>query len=155
MPEIKYLMDYPQYLPIVAFWNLREWHAGENSLDEIIGRYQGRMQRDRIPMTLIAIEDTMPVGTVSIKHDDLPNRPDLNPWLASLYVLPDYRGRDIGRILLRAGEDAARNSGVETLYLFAYTVDTVRGLYEREGWIYMEDAPFRGDIRVTIYHKKL
>jgi GNAT superfamily N-acetyltransferase len=150
--EIHYLADFPQYVPIVAFWNFREWHVGKQPLDEIIARYQARLQVDRVPTTLIAVEDTMPVGSVSIKENDLPQRPDLNPWLASLYVLADYRGRDIGRKLLRAGERSAHAAGVGRLYLFTHTA---AGLYEKEGWTFMERVVKEDGVAEAIYYKNL
>ena len=152
MANIVYLEDVPHFLPIVAFFNFREWHVGEISLDEIIMRYQRRMQKDAIPTSLVAIEDTMPVGSVSIKENDLPERPDIGPWLASLYVIPDYRGRNIGRELLRAGEGAARDAGVKRLYLFTHTA---RGLYQKEGWAHLEDAEWKRGITISIYYKDL
>jgi GNAT superfamily N-acetyltransferase len=151
MAELHYLMEYPHYLPIIAFWNYREWHIGKQPFDEIIARYQERVGRDKVPTTIIAIEDTIPVGSVSIKMNDLPDRSDLNPWLASLYVLADYRGRDIGRRLLRAGEYSAYNAGVKRLYLFTHTA---AGLYEKEGWIFMESLTKDG-ISEAIYYKDL
>ncbi len=152
MAEIHYLMDYPVYLPIIAFWNYREWHFGKEPFDEIIERYRQRLQRDKVPTTLIALEDTMPVGSVSIKNDDLIERPDLNPWLASLFILADYRGRDIGRRLLRAGEQSANAAGVGRLYLFTHTA---AGLYEKEGWTFMESVTRTGGISEAIYYKDL
>ena len=152
MAEIHYLMDYPHYVPIIAFWNYREWHIGKESFDEIIARYQRRLKRDAVPTTLIAIEDTMPVGSVSLKENDLPERPDLTPWLASLFVLADYRGRDIGRRLLRAGEASAAAAGVGRLYLFTHTA---AGLYEKEGWIFMESITRPGGIVEAIYYKDM
>jgi GNAT superfamily N-acetyltransferase len=152
MSEIHYLMEYPQYAPIVAFWNYREWHIGKETLDEIIARYRERLQKDRVPTTLIALEDTMPVGSVSIKYNDLPERTDLNPWLASLFVLADYRGRDIGRGLLAAGEAAALATGVGRLYLFTHTA---AGLYEKEGWTFMESVAKADGIAEAIYYKDL
>ncbi|MBN2224673.1 MAG: GNAT family N-acetyltransferase [Deltaproteobacteria bacterium] len=150
MAEIHYLMDYPRYLPIVAFWNYREWHFGKGPFDEIITRYEQRLNKDKIPTTLIALEDTMPVGSVSIKNNDLIERPDLNPWLASLFVLSDYRGRDIGRRLLRAGEQSARAAGVGRLYLFTHTA---AGLYEKEEWTFMESVVRTDGITEAIYYK--
>jgi GNAT superfamily N-acetyltransferase len=152
MAEIHYLLEYPDFLPIVAFWNYREWHAGKRPFDAIIARYRQRTQKDRVPMTLIAVEDTMPVGSVSIKLDDLPERTDLNPWLASLFVLPDYRGRDIGRRLLRAGEAAAQAAGVGRLYLFTHTA---AGLYEKEDWNFMESVTKADGVSEAIYYKDL
>jgi len=152
MAEIHYLVDYPHFLPIIAFWNYREWHLGKQPFDEIIDRYRQRLQKDKIPTTLIAIEDTMPVGSVSIKENDLIERPDLNPWLASLFVLADYRGRDIGRRLLAAGETSARDAGVGRLYLFTHTA---AGLYEKEGWIFMESVAKPDGISEAVYYKDL
>jgi GNAT superfamily N-acetyltransferase len=152
MAEIHYLLECPDFLPIVAFWNYREWHMGKQPFDGIIARYRQRTQKDRIPMTLIAVEDTIPVGSVSIKLDDLPERTDLNPWLASLFVLSDYRGRDIGRRLLRAGETAALAAGVERLYLFTHTA---AGLYEKEGWTFMESVTKADGVSEAIYYKDL
>jgi N-acetylglutamate synthase-like GNAT family acetyltransferase len=152
MAEIHYLMEYPHYAPIIAFWNYREWHIGKEPFDEIIARYQGRLQKDKVPTTLIAIEDTMPVGSVSIKDNDLAERPDLNPWLASLLVLADYRGRDIGRRLLAAGEASAHAAGVGRLYLFTHTA---AGLYEKEGWTFMEAVKKPDGISEAIYYKDL
>jgi GNAT superfamily N-acetyltransferase len=152
MAEIHYLADYPQYLPIIAFWNYREWHIGKQAFDEIMDRYRQRLGRDEVPTTLIALEDTMPVGSVSIKENDLLERPDLNPWLASLYVLADYRGRDIGRRLLHAGEKSARAAGIGRLYLFTHTA---AGLYEKEGWTFMESVTRADGISEAVYYKDL
>ncbi len=150
MVEIKYLKDYPQYLPIVAYWNYKEWHTGELPFDDIIVRYQGRMNYAAVPTTLIAIEDTMPVGSVSLKLDDLPERPDLNPWLASFIVTPDYRGRGIGRLLIRAAEAAAKEAGVTRLYLFTHTANA---LYEKEGWTYLDKVKTAEGYVESIYYK--
>ena len=152
MAEIRYLMEHPHYAPIIAFWNYREWHFGKQPFDEIIERYRQRLQRDKVPTTLIALEDTMPVGSVSIKNNDLIERPDLNPWLASLFVLADYRGRDIGRGLLRAGEQSAKAAGVKRLFLFTHTA---AGLYEKEGWTFMESVIRAGGVSEAVYYKDL
>lgn len=41
----------------------------------------------------IAVSDNECLGTVSIFENDLQTQKDLTPWLASLYVSLDYRGR--------------------------------------------------------------
>ena len=152
MSHILHLADVPQYLPIVAYWNYREWHAGERPFDEIIRRYQERMNYTDIPITLVAVEDTMPVGSVSIKMDDLPDRSDLNPWLASLYVVADYRGRGIGNKLLQAAKHASQTAGVSRLYLFTHTANV---LYERDGWSAMDTIEREDGIVETIYYTDL
>lgn len=54
-----------------------------------------------------------------------------SPWLASLYVAPEFRGHNAARQLVRAIEDHARRNGVERLHL--YTVDA-DGFYVKCGW---------------------
>ena len=152
MSHIVYLADVPQYLPVVAYWNYREWHAGKRSFDEIIRRYQERLNYAEIPVTLVAVEDTMPVGSVSLKMGDLQERDDLDPWLASLYVVADYRGRGIGSALLQAAQGTARAAGVARLYLYTHTANA---LYERDGWSKTGTFEREGGVTETIYHKDL
>lgn len=150
MSHIVYLADVPQYLPVVAYWNYREWHAGKRPFDEIIRRYQERLNYTDIPVTLVAVEDTMPVGSVSIKMGDLPERADLDPWLASLYVVADYRGKGIGNELLQAAQNISRAAGVARLYLYTHTANV---LYERDGWSAMDTFSREDGIVETIYYK--
>ena len=152
MAQIVHLADVPQYLPIVAYWNYREWHAGKRPFDEIIHRYQQRLNYTEVPVTLVAVEDTMPVGSVSIKMDDLMERTDLNPWLASLYVVADYRGKGIGYKLLQAVQDTARVVGITRLYLYTHTANA---LYERDGWSAMDTFEMEKGIVETIYYKDM
>lgn len=56
---------------------------------------------------------------------------DHSPWLASLYVAPEFRGQNVARQLVRAIEDHAHRAGVERLHL--YTVDA-DGFYLKCGW---------------------
>ena len=41
------------------------------------------------------------VGMVSLKFHDMDTRPDLDPWLGGLLVLPEWRNRGVGTMLMR------------------------------------------------------
>lgn len=56
---------------------------------------------------------------------------DVSPWLASLFVAPEFRRGGVATRLIAAIEDHARIQGVERLYL--YTVDA-EALYLKCGW---------------------
>lgn len=56
---------------------------------------------------------------------------DLSPWLASLYVIPEFRRQGVARDLIKAIEDHAHSHDVRTLHL--YTVDAEH-LYLKCGW---------------------
>lgn len=56
-------------------------------------------------------------------------------YLAELYVVPERRGRGLGRALLEATLDAARDAGCDHIDLGTGETDTAaRALYERLGF---------------------
>ena len=58
------------------------------------------------------------MGSISLVMDDLPGHPDLNPWLASLHVFPEFRGRGLGRLLVQHALDFLRQQKYLRAYLF-------------------------------------
>ena len=57
-------------------------------------------------------------------------RPNLYPWLANLYLAPEYRGKGYSCFLIGAVKEEAEKAGLHELFL--YTAH--EGLYERYGW---------------------
>ena len=64
-----------------------------------------------------------------------------SPWLASLYVAPEQRGRGLGARLVHAAVDAAAGQGIDQLFLF--TPDHAK-FYERLGWSRMLRTTLKG-----------
>jgi GNAT superfamily N-acetyltransferase len=152
MPFV-YLRDRPEFFPLVARWIWEEWHhllAQKSSVDfEAWLRTGGR--GCGLPTTLVRIEDGEPVATVSLESDDMDIRPDLSPWLASLYVVPAHRGRGLGRVLVRAAEEEARSLGITELFL--YTPEH-EDFYAALGWERVEECEYR-TTPVTIMRRRI
>ena len=55
---------------------------------------------DKFPITFISVINNECVGTVSVFENDFKERPQYSPWLASLYVKPQYRNQKIGQHLI-------------------------------------------------------
>jgi GNAT superfamily N-acetyltransferase len=87
--------------------------------------------RKRPEESFILLADNIPVGVASFRHGDLASRPDLTPWLSTVYVVPAYRRRGYASALVRHVEAFARTQDVATLWL--YTLHSA-GLYARLGW---------------------
>ena len=101
----------------------------ENSRDAL----HGFLRRQGYEIALLAECDGKPAGLCLFVRDEAdPNpRPDLTPWLAALYVAPEYRKRGIGEALIKAIEDHARAVGTQTLYLYTSEAEA---FYARLGW---------------------
>jgi N-acetylglutamate synthase-like GNAT family acetyltransferase len=67
-------------------------------------------------------------------------RPDLSPWLASVYVPLKFRGRGIGTNLCSRVVSEATLMGYLTVYLFTPNRET---FYAYQGWKVLERTIYR------------
>ena len=138
------LVERPELVDQVAAWGFAEWghlNPGQ-TLQSRTAEIHERMNVDRVPIVLVALDDADTlVGTASLLFDDLEGDPR-NPWLASVFVPAEQRGRGIASVLVTAIEDAARRLGYPTLHLF--TTSAAR-LYARLGWRALERRDYRGE----------
>ena len=73
-------------------------------------------------------------------------------YLGELYVVPERRGEGIGRALLEAAIEAARERGATRIELNTSTDDEpARGLYESSGFTNREGGP---DGPVMLYYER-
>jgi GNAT superfamily N-acetyltransferase len=149
----------------------------EHTFAEALKNYQERTNIDRLPLTLIALHDdqhgfpiarpaslvTLPsvgdsrrkvwrpmpnvIGMVSLKFHDMDTRPDLDPWLGGLLVLPEWRKRGVGTMLMRRAIEEARRLNVPRLYLWTSSAE---GLYHKLGWQVVERTEYFGKKAVVM-----
>jgi GNAT superfamily N-acetyltransferase len=143
MFRIELLADHPEWVPLIAQWHWKEWgHLDpEGSLKKWTDALADRTKKDGIPMTIVAVEDEKPVGSVTLEEHDMETRKDLTPWLSGVFVKPIYRFRGIASLLIQSAMDKAQRLGVETLYLYTRSAS---GLYHKLGWIEMENCHYQG-----------
>lgn len=114
------------------------WHEGlgkiwmpEIGIEEIESLYYEELKKD-IPITYIALCGVTPVGSCTLQlNDDV--RPDLGPWIGDLVIDPKYQKKGIGKMLVDATIEKAKELGFEKLYLFAFDPN-IPEYYERLGW---------------------
>ena len=112
----------------------------------------GAQKKDgSLPTTLVLRDGEQLIGSVSIVDDDCEARTDLNPWLASLYVVPAQRGRGHGNRLIAAALDFARRNDVEFLHVFT---ESAEGIFRKHGFLPLADAKTNGR-PVTILRRKI
>ena len=133
MIEIEYLVDVPYYLSIVATWVFHEWCSEDGRPGQVVPDTSRGLSRGLLPLTLVAVKYGASVGVISLKLDERLTRPDLFPWLGSLYVVPEPRGVGIGMLLVRPEIIHCAGTGRRHFFGFTDSLATYRssrvGLY--------------------------
>lgn len=141
----------PDLLPIIAEWLWREWWERKGrTLEETEATYAECVAERGAPQTFILLEDDIPVGTVTMARKDLDERPDLTPWLAGVFVIPDRRGRGYVRHLFAEFEKACRAAPIDVAWLYTNTAERI---YLRAGWEPTEVINRVGKLPVTLMRR--
>jgi predicted N-acetyltransferase YhbS len=106
---------------------------------------------DSLPLTLVAMDlDGHVIGAVTLgPRDDAPGLAcgDRVPWVVQMAVRPGERMCGVGRLMMNAVEDLAREHGHGRLWVA--TADDSADFYRRCGWV---DAPDDADAAAQPSH---
>ncbi|WP_424812393.1 GNAT family N-acetyltransferase [Roseococcus sp. YIM B11640] len=142
----------PDLVPVVAEWLWDAfWQPNGHTLEELLEVIGSAASDPGLPESFVLLAGDVPCGTATLAASDLEPRPDIGPWLAGVYVVPEARGQGCGERLVAAVENAAREAGHGALYL--YTHDAA-GFYEKLGWLAIEETMDSRQL-VTIMQKQL
>ncbi len=145
MIKIEPLGCYPELVSLCARWNFEEWgQAAGRTLEDTVEGFGPFLDPAGQQGAFIGFVSGLPAGLVLLIDNDLESHPHLKPWLASLYVVPDMRGKGVGKALIRAAETAAREQGSAELFLYTSKVN----YYQRLGW--QEFEVLSGDYNGTM-----
>ncbi len=141
--EIVDLAAHPAFIPLLASWHLLQWgymNPGQTQAD-VEQELRAHLSAESIPTTYIALHGDTLMGSASLLSHDMHTRPELSPWLASLYVAPAFRRQGVGEALVRQVVHRSAELGVPLLYLF--TPDQ-QAFYGKRGWRHFEDVEYKG-----------
>lgn len=143
--EIAYLADHPEYVMTIANWYYDMWGYADpaNSVEKTIQRLQGKLNRNELPIPIVAIDPSGLLGTAQLKRHEMDIYPDREYWLGSVYVDPSARGKGIGRMLVSRIIEIAEQSNISELWL--QTVAKDGGLYTRCGFKPYNEVQYNGE----------
>lgn len=148
--EIKYLGDCQEHIPALAkLWYeeiSRHWVKG-SSIESRLQELSKHAQKGKMPLALVALYENRPIGMACLRETD-GIQPDKKPWLGSLVVDPNHRGKKIGEKLIDEIKLLARSSNHENLYLLAFD-PTIPNWYAKLGWEHIGYDELLGH-RVTV-----
>lgn len=148
MVSFSFLSEYTELAEMLGREIYREWESmyrvqGKTESD-VVATVKSRAVDNEIPLTMIAHENGALCGSVTLKVNEGDEFPELTPWLAGVFVLPQFRGKGIGRSLVTFAEMVASEKfGVRKLYLYT---STAAGLYSALGYCVFAQAEKDGKV---------
>ena len=136
--HISVLLPGAAEIALCAKWRIEAFGdvLGTN-LQEEVSRLDAFVADQAQQAALIAYCDGLPAGTCLLVQKELEPCHPVSPWLAGLYVAPEFRRRGIGGALIRAIEGEARNRGHTHVHLYA---DDAIAYYEKLDWQVVEQT---------------
>lgn len=146
--QIVYLRDYPQLYPQVSRWIFEEFpYAFEGMAFGEWLEFVQEGNRGGLMTTFVLLEGGLPAATASLDLTDFPPRDDWSPWLASVYTLPEHRGKGWAGKLLARVEQEAKAQDFGRIYL--HTADRAE-FYAKRGWVEVEQLEFWGRVNTVM-----
>jgi len=149
---ISHLADVPFFRDELATLHAAEWKHLYADWDErsALAEFLNQKADGSLPATLILHEGMELAGSVSVVFGDCPVRLDLDPWLASLYVVPQRRRLGHSLELVQAGIELAVAAGAKRLHVFT---ESAEKLFQRCGFKMLErkmlqDVPISVLVRI-------
>ncbi len=153
--EIKLLADCSEVIPAIACLHQIEMKLGAKSnFPQTVKEFQNHLNRNTLPLTLVAFVNTIPIGSVSLVEFELPSHTHLTPWLASLFVASGYKNRGIGKYLMAEIETIAKQNNYFELHLYTPIPD----YFAKLGWIVIDKAQpeeYPKSLDILVMQKKL
>lgn len=136
MHHLAWLRDHMQHSNTFAQWLHQQFayeYVGQSLADWQHEFGKGQLNGDW--KCLIALENGQLLGGASLAASDLAERPDLNPWLACVFIAPPARQRGLAEQLVEGICAQAKREGNARIYL--HTHDR-RDYYAKRGWQVLE-----------------
>ena len=130
---LKQLSECPEHLETVGLWIHNEWWSKRYDSPEVVLSWL-RMHKklDAVPYSVVALTEGEPVGSCCVIENDCIHRPQYAPWVAAVYVRPEFRRRRIASMMLHEAASIAARAGVKCLFIDCLAVTAL--VYEKNGW---------------------
>jgi GNAT superfamily N-acetyltransferase len=141
--SIEYLANHPEWAPQLAAWTYNAWHSYNPDLTEenALANIKTRMNTDKIPLTLVAVEMGAPVGMANLKREaEVQGLPKDKVWVGSFYVEPQHPAA--AEMLLHDLNQQAIKFHLNELWVWESNPQAP-AFYQKHGWKIIKKLPFK------------
>ena len=118
-----------EYKDMIINYFIEKW-ASEESKMVYVDCINNAFKKDSLPNWFLLVDDNKIVGGAGLISNDFVARMDLCPYLCALYIEEEYRGNNLGKLLIDAIKLEASRLGYDYLYLCSDHI----GYYEHFGF---------------------
>lgn len=152
--EVHFVPLYRDIIPKIAKWYNQQWGYMDpkETVEFCMHELQSRLDNININVVYVAqLPNEEVIGTISLLASDMDNKPELLPWLTSLYVAKSYRRFGLGAWLIDNLIAATQNNVHKKLFLFT---PNKSNWYKKLGWKFVEHTFYRVE-EVDILQKNI
>ncbi len=133
--KVDFLRNHPDCIEACTNWEYTTWGKDYGwTRERVMAGYKSMTRKENTEQAFVALSKNKPVGTVLLIENDHENYKQYRPWLAALYVDPDYRRKGIARKLVTTVKDFAHSRGEDQLFLYTASPN----IYSEMGWQIIE-----------------
>lgn len=152
--EVILMKDAQEHIPLLAQWIYDEFRGYDLTLtkEKMIDAFSNRLRDNGLPLTLVVIKESKPIAMISLKEKGEPEFSELaegNPWIGSLFVVPEERNKGIGQELLNMVITIGDHMGYQRAFVYTSKPEK-NSWYLKNGAQQIESRPFRGH-KITIF----
>ena len=123
------------------------WRPNGHPLERTSAGLAEMMKGDPIPFALVAHDGDEFLGSTLGIESDVADRPQYSPWVAAVWVEPQHRLKQVGRMMVGHAAQACFARGFDRIYLCS--APARRNFYTRQGWVPIEENV--GEHSQTVY----
>ena len=113
------------------------WKQRGHPVEYVADRLREHLDANPIPFALVAHDGPTFMGTTLVIVSDMDERPQYTPWVAAVWVDPEYRKQSVGAALIDHAALSAFAVGVSRVYLCA--TRERRDFYLQRSWTQIEE----------------
>ncbi len=139
MIEISPLKDRKEFCKDIAKSVFTEWQEDFEMLtpldtQEKLFHFYRACNDNKVPYALVAHQGTKFLGCAVMLEDDMQMKPEWSPWLTTVFVEKEFRGKGIASMLInQILSDAFHKLSIKKLYLWTFS-PRFAAFYERFGF---------------------